>query len=271
MPVDVRPRFKIDETLIDRAQAVLRPADLILFFAEPPASSAVFHAQLAYGFPEAVCAITHVGLYIGGGQIVHAQPVAPLQKRGGIRAESLAEVLDGRTVACLRYQGFTDIVSVSGPDRTLSYSPKSAAAKVVASANAAVGGRYDYRAVVNLAIDALRHKFDLPKRRPRAVKRFLEEVYRASDPGGLAANPAHAFICSDLVYDCYDSALPVRNPMNRPELMRAPNRLPVEFFLNPHFLSVNLAEGGPETLTASFGPLNFGSGGGGSGPVVRLF
>ncbi|MBL9055691.1 MAG: hypothetical protein JNJ84_05375, partial [Rhodobacteraceae bacterium] len=51
----------------------------------------------------------------------------------------------------------------------------------------------------------------------------------------------------------------------------APNRLPVEFFLNPHFLSVNLAEGGPETLTASFGPLNFGGGGGGSGPVVRLF
>lgn len=260
MPVDVRQRFKIDENLIERANAVLRPADLVLFFAEPPASSPVFHAQRAYGFPESVCAITHVGLYVGEGQLVHSQPASSLADRGGIRQENLVETMFGRLVVCLRFDGFVVPGAKSHIEHGL----------VASLARSAVGGRYDYAAIANLAIDAFRHAYPIPKRRPQSVRRYLATAGYA-DPRREVAKLAGDFICSDLVYNCYDGVFGRKNPMNRPDLMRAPHRLPVELFLNPRFLTVNLSSNGPGTLPAEFGPLTFGSSGGMGGPIVRFF
>lgn len=260
--------------MLERVGGLLRPADLILLFAEPPSNSAVYYAQRAYGFPESICAISHVGIYVGDGQVVHSQPVSPLRKAGGIRQESLSDVILGRTVVCLRLDTFAGPLDAEPHLALTKPSPKTPPGRICALAKGAVGGGYDYRAVVNLAIDALRHKYTSPKRRPRVVKRYIERLSYATNPATETEAMSQAFICSDLAYNCYDAVMRHNNPLNDPDLMRAPSRLPAEFFLNPRFVTVDLIGLGPHLSCPAFGPITFGGTSGAaddgpSGPVVR--
>jgi hypothetical protein len=45
------------------------------------------------------------------------------------------------------------------------------------------------------------------------------------------------FICSELVFFCYDQILGKHNPLNNSEYSKSPSRVPAEYYVNDKFLS----------------------------------
>jgi hypothetical protein len=216
-----------DMALVPSVVGRLRPADIVLLWRVGRANTVCWYQRLC-GYPELGLRMSHVALYLGQGDLVHSTPSAV---RDGVRVDPAADVIARRTVTVVR---FPPLAAELRAERS----------RILQVARA-MSGAYDYRAVVELARDS----FDLLRRRGAAVPataRLAKAVAGRTVPAG-----AEAFLCGDFVFDVFDRILRERNPLNLPELMRSPARVPAEFFVNPRLVDVGMrirppaARGGP--------------------------
>lgn len=243
-PKWVRARRWLDAADIETLLPCLQPADLFAFFHPDPPKSVVVRCQQAYGFSYHAAEVSHVALYLGHGLLCHAVPFSS-KGFGGVMMEPLVGSLAGSFVSVLRFKRFME------------QSQQELAERIAAHARARVGAPYDFSAVRDLAVSACRMLIRNTRTpgsngrwRTQSVLAPHIERWRAADPlVQFATDPGYCetdedgrqwrgFLCSDLIFDCFDAVLRADNPLSRPELMRSPHRLPAEFYLNDAFLNI---------------------------------
>lgn len=215
--------IRLDEKHRVVLRAKLNVADIILTEKGfSPRTTAVSSYQKYYGFGQPASDYTHAALYVGDLNVIHSTG------RLGVHKETLENAVGIRNFVVLR-------AGVLTPEQTL---------KIAETAESLIGAPYDRDAIIQLAARAARDMMgkghgsghttvisDLANRPPESL-----------DQADL--NAINAFICSDLVYSCYNDALgPFRNPLSI--ITPSANRLPAEFFTNPSLQSVLIPSSTP--------------------------
>jgi hypothetical protein len=168
--------------------------------------------QRQCGFPELSLRVSHVGLYVGDGDLVHSTPSA---LRTGVRTEPVADVTRRRKVTIVR---FPALVAELSHD----------ASSIVRVARE-MSGSYNYRAVLALARDSF----------ARLQSRGLRTPANAMSGNGISAPRDDTFLCGDFVFGVFDRVLRAKNPLGV-SVMRSPARVPAEFFTDPRLVDVSV-------------------------------
>ena len=191
---------------------MMRPGDIIVKWGNPGAVPwMITNYQEYLGYPRDACMATHVSLYVGGGEVIHA-----------------VYALGNASSSCVLRQGFEEYftgtkISIVSPFGPLLDEVERAA--VVGQAEERLGTAYSLRVIALTAFgDRAQWLWTRGKISKQAIR---EELQRGQ-------------ICSTLVFESYLRALGNRTPLVRNGIISAhgPVVLPADFFLNPNLTDI---------------------------------
>jgi hypothetical protein len=218
--VNERPSARAAWADSDAVSKILRPADIILTKSSEKLHPVALY-QNFYQFPPEASRFIHAAIYVGNGDIVHST-----FERGVVK-EKLHRLIVEREFVVLRFRKFFEASDEILPIQE----------KIASNAINYVGNGYDYNAVTQLAAAGIKDII-FRGQGSKSVRNISNLASRHPDELKISDyGPVSDFICSDLVFCCYDIPMRQENPLNK--IMITLNRVPAEFYINPLLYSIS--------------------------------